>query len=116
MKSTTASKQPEQSGQATTSKRGRKPSKSTTQTEGTQPKDSDASVATSKFSVGSEKSTAARYVWPSDIRVVDHTTGQVWNAQTMTQELAAHLVKIGKGNRIRLVNGAVEEAAPSPKK
>jgi hypothetical protein len=34
----------------------------------------------------------------------------------MTQELAAHLVKIGKGNRIRLAKGAVEEVAPSPKK
>lgn len=116
MKSTTASKQQVPSAQATTSKRGRKPSKSTTKTAETQQKGSDASVATSKSSVGLENSTGARYVWPSDIRVVDHTTGQVWNAQTMTQELAAHLVKIGKGNRIRLAKGAVEEAAPSVKK
>lgn len=116
MKSTTASKQQEQSAQATTSKRGRKPSKSTTPTEETQATVSDASAATSKSSAGSESSTEVRYVWPSDIRVVDHTSGQVWNAQTMTQELAAHLVKIGKGNRIRLAKGAVEEVAPSPKK
>lgn len=116
MKSTTASKQQEPSAPATTSKLGRKRSKSTTPTEATQATASDASVATSKFLAGLEKSTAARYVWPSDIRVVDHTTGQVWNAQTMTQELAAHLVKIGKGNRIRLAKGAVEEAAPSVKK